>query len=77
MQEARKTALMYAWREHRSFFFLYLAFLLTNLVFMRYLEGPYVFFYWTCVLLMFPLAILRMSWTFARKLKELRDVSSG
>ena len=76
MQEARKTALMYAWREHRSFFFLYLAFLLTNLVLMGYLEGPYVSFYWACVLLVFPLAILRMSWTFSRKLKDLRDGST-
>lgn len=76
MQEARKTALIYAWREDRSFFFLYLVFLLTNLVFMRDLEGPYVYFYWASLLLMFPLAILRMSWTYARKLKELRDGSS-
>ena len=69
--EARKTAFMYAWREHRSFFLLYLIFVLTNLVFMRDIEGPYVFLYWVALIFMFPIAILRMLWTFVRKFHEL------
>jgi hypothetical protein len=75
MKEPWKISLMYVWRESRSFFCLYLIFLLTSLVFMRDLEGPYVFHYWTGLLLMFPIAVLRTLWAFVRKLHELRNGS--
>ncbi len=78
MKEARKTALMYAWRTHRATFLALSVGLVWYLTVMRpYGEyGRYDYGMWLLLVIYWPATSLFMIRSYLKELKELNDSTS-